>query len=95
MNESQSASPILTELHRLIAAQDALILLPTPMLDMSVSSIGTDPIAMVEMQDQITSVIVAASDADLVQAYQQASGKPNALNVDFLSHEIEQRNFET
>lgn len=97
MTESQSASPLLTELRRLSAAQDALILLPTPMLDMSVSSIGTDPMATmatVEMQGQITSAIAAASDAELVQAYQQTNRDPNALDVDLLLHEIERRNLD-
>ncbi|MEG3168440.1 hypothetical protein U1737_09590 [Sphingomonas sp. LB3N6] len=95
MSQPETASPLLAEVRRLLAAQDALALMPTPMLDMSVSNLGVDPMAAlgtVELQHDIATAIARASDTDLIQAYQETGGVPGDLEADSLLAEIERRN---
>jgi hypothetical protein len=94
MTEPQTASPLLAELRRLSSAQDALALMPTPMLDMSVGSLGVDPMAAmatVDLQHEIGSAIAQASDAELIAAYEQTNGEQDNLEADVLRSEIERR----
>jgi hypothetical protein len=97
MTEPQTASPLLAELRRLSSAQDALALMPTPMLDMSVGSLGVDPMASmatVDLQHEIDSAIAHASDAELIAAYQQADGEHDDLAADGLLAEIKRRHLD-
>lgn len=95
MPEPLSASPLLAELRRLLTAQDAIALMPTPMLDMSVGSMGVDPMsaaAIVEMQGQIGALVAEATDDDLIKGYQETDGEPNSLVAETLLAEIDRRN---
>jgi hypothetical protein len=95
MSEPLNASPLLAELHQLLAAQDAIALMPTPVLDMSVGSIGADPmsaVAIVDMQQQIGELVVEATDEDLIKAYRETDGERGSLDVEALLAEIERRN---
>jgi len=97
MSEPLNASPLLAELQRLLAAQDAIALMPTPMLDMSVGSMGADPMsatAIVDMQQQIGVLVAEATDEDLVKAYKETDGERGSLDVEALLTEIERRNLE-
>jgi hypothetical protein len=52
--------------------------MPTPMLDMSVGSLGVDPMASMataDLQHEIDSAIAHASGAELTKAYQQSGGE--------------------
>jgi hypothetical protein len=94
MTEPQIASPLLAELRRLSSAQDALALMPTPMLDMSVGSLGVDPMASmatVDLQHEIDSAIAHASDVELMTAYQQTDSEQDDLEADALRAEIKRR----
>lgn len=94
MTEMQTASPLLAELRRLSSAQDALALMPTPMLDMSVGNLGVDPMtamATVDLQDGIGTALAQASDAELLEAYQLSDGVPGNPEADALVAEIERR----
>ena len=74
MSEPLNPSPLLAELQRLLAAQDAIALMPTPMLDMSVGSMGADPmsaVAIVDMQQQIGVLVLEATDENLIKAYRE------------------------
>lgn len=60
MSEPRQASPLLAELQRLLNAQDAIALMPTPMIDMSIGSMSVDPMsssAIVEMQHEIGTLV--------------------------------------
>jgi hypothetical protein len=97
MTEPQTALPLLAELRRLSSAQDALALMPTPMLDMSVGNLGLDPmaaIATVDLQHEIDGAIAHASDAELITAYQQTDGEQDDLEAEALLAEIERRNLD-
>ncbi|RYE95173.1 MAG: hypothetical protein EOO77_43385 [Oxalobacteraceae bacterium] len=97
MSEPHRPSSLLAELQRLLNAQDAIALMPTPMLDMSVGSIGVDPMAssaIVEMQGEIGALVAEATDIDLVRAYQEADGSADRLDAGTLLAEIERRNLE-
>jgi hypothetical protein len=97
MTEPLNASPLLAELRRLFGAQDAVALMPTPMLDMSISTMSVDPmaaVAIVDMQQQISAVIGKATDAELIEAYRETDGEPAELDVEALLAEIERRNLE-
>jgi hypothetical protein len=97
MSEPLNASPLLAELHQLLAAQDAIALMPTPVLDMSVGSIGADPmsaVAIVDMQQQIGELVVEATDEDLIKAYRETDGERGSLDVEALLAEIERRNLD-
>jgi hypothetical protein len=94
MNESRTTSPLLAELRRLSSAQDALALMPTPMLDMSVGSLGVDPMASmatVDLQHAIDSAIAHASDDELMTAYQQTEDEQDDLEEGALLAEIKRR----
>jgi hypothetical protein len=94
MTEPQNASPLLAELRRLSSAQDALALMPTPMLDMSVGSLGVDPMAAmatVDLQHEIDSAIAHASDGDLTSAYQQSGDEVGHPVAEALLGEIKRR----
>jgi hypothetical protein len=87
----------LAELQQLLAAQDAIALMPTPVLDMSVGSIGADPmsaVAIVDMQQQIGELVVEATDEDLIKAYRETDGERGSLDVEALLAEIERRNLD-
>jgi hypothetical protein len=95
MSEPLNASPLLAELQQLLAAQDAIALMPTPVLDMSVGSIGADPmsaVAIVDLQQQIGELVVEATDEDLIKAYRETDGERGSLDVEALLAEIERRN---
>lgn len=95
MSEPRYASPLLGELQRLLNAQDAIALMPTPMLDMSVGSMGVDPMssyAIVEMQEEISALVAEATDADLIKAYQKTDGEPDRMAVETLLAEVQRRN---
>ena len=95
MSEPLNASPLLAELQRLLAAQDATVLMPTPMLDMSVGSMGADPmsaVAIVDMQQQIGALVIKATDEDLIKAYREIDGGRGGLDAEALLGEIERRN---
>jgi hypothetical protein len=95
MTEPQTALLLLAELRRLSSAQDALALMPTPMLDMSVGSLGVDPMASmatVDLQHEIDSAIAHASDADLTTANQQSGGEVGHPVAEALLAEIKRRN---
>jgi hypothetical protein len=97
MSEPLNASPLLAELQQLLAAQDAIALMPTPVLDMSVGSIGADPmsaVAIVDMQQQIGELVVEATDEDLIKAYRETDGERGSLDVEALLAEIERRNLD-
>jgi hypothetical protein len=97
MSEPRHALPLLAELQRLLNAQEAIALMPTPMLDMSVGSMSVDPMAssaIVGMQEEITALVAQATDSDLIAAYQETGGAPGALDADTLLAEIERRNLE-
>ncbi|MDQ0836970.1 hypothetical protein [Sphingomonas faeni] len=95
MSEPLSASPLLAELRRLFSAQDSIALMPTPMLDMSVGSMGVDPMsasAIVEMQNQIGALVAKATDQDLIKAYHETDEEPGSLDAEAVLAEIERRN---
>lgn len=95
MSEPRQASPLLAELQRLLNAQDAIALMPTPMIDMSIGSMSVDPMsssAIVEMQQEIGALVAEATDEDLIKAYQETDGEPARLAVETLLAEIERRN---
>jgi hypothetical protein len=95
MSEPRHASPLLAELQRLLNAQDAIALMPTPMLDMSVGSMGVDPMAssaIVEMQAEIGALVAQATDSDLIAAYHETGGEPGTLDAETLLVEVERRN---
>ena len=97
MSEPRNASPLLAELQRLLAAQDATVLMPTPMLDMSVGPMGADPmsaVAIVDMQQQIGALVAEATDEDLIKAYREINGEPGSLAAEALLAEIERRNLD-
>jgi hypothetical protein len=97
MSEPLNASPLLAELQQLLAAQDAIALMPTPVLDMSVGSIGADPmsaVAIVDLQQQIGELVVEATDEDLIKAYRETDGERGSLDVEALLAEIERRNLD-
>ena len=97
MSDPRHASPLLAELHRLLNAQDAIALMPTPMLDMSVGSMGVDPMsasAIVEMQGEIGTLVAQATDADLMVAYKETGGESGTLDTETLLAEIERRNLD-
>ena len=97
MSEPLNASPLLAELQRLLDAQDATVLMPTPMLDMSVGSMGADPmsaVAIVDMQQQIGVLVAGATDEDLINAYQETDCEPGGLDAEALLDEIERRNLD-
>ena len=97
MSEPLNASPLLAELQRLLAAQDATVLMPTPMLDMSVGSMGADPmsaVAIVDMQQQIGVLVAGATDEDLIKAYQETDCEPGGLDAEALLDEIERLNLD-
>ena len=97
MSDPLNASPLLAELQRLLAAQDATVLMPTPMLDMSVGSMGADPmsaVAIVDMQQQIVELVVRATDEDLIKAYRETDGEREGLDAEALLAEIERRNLD-
>jgi hypothetical protein len=97
MSEPLNASPLLAELQQLLGAQDAIALMPTPVLDMSVGSIGADPmsaVAIVDMQQQIGELVVEATDEDLIKAYRETDGERGSLDVEALLAEIERRNLD-
>ena len=97
MSEPCHPSPLLAELQRLLNAQDAIALMPTPMLDMSVGSMGVDPMAssaIVEMQGEFGTLVAQVTDADLIAAYQETGGEPGALAAETLLAEIERRNLD-
>jgi len=97
MSEPLNASSLLVELQRLLAAQDATALMPTPMLDMSVGSMGADPmsaVAIVDMQRQIGVLVAEATDEDLIKAYRETDGEPGSLDAEALLAEIERRNLD-
>ena len=97
MSEPLNASPLVAELQRLLAAQDATVLMPTPMLDMSVGSMGADPmpaVAIVDMQQQIGLLVAEATDEDLLKAYREANGEPGSLAAEALLAEIKRRNLD-
>jgi hypothetical protein len=84
----------LAELRRLSSAQDALALMPTPMLDMSVGSLGVNPMAAmvtVDLQHAIDSAIAHASDGEMMTAYQQTEDEQDDLEADALLAEIKRR----
>lgn len=92
MSQPDTKSPLLAEIRRLSAAQDALALMPTPMLDNAFGSTGFDPMsssAIVEMQGEIHALVTGATDADLIAAYQETGGEPEALVA-----EIKRRNLD-
>jgi len=97
MSEPLNASFLLAELQRLLAAQDATVLMPTPMLDMSVGAMGADPmsaVAIVDMQQQIGVLVAEATDEDLIKAYRETNGEPGSLAAEALLAEIERRNLD-
>jgi hypothetical protein len=97
MTEPLNASPLLAELRRLFSAQDAVALMPTPMLDMSIGTMSVDPmaaVAIVDMQQEIGALIGEATDADLIEAYRETGGEPTELDVEALVAEIERRNLD-
>jgi hypothetical protein len=97
MYEPLSASPLLAELQRLLAAQDAIAFMPTPELDMSVGSMGVDPmsaVAIVDVQQQIGALVVKATDEDLIKAYRETDGERGGLDAEALLAEIERRNLD-
>jgi len=97
MSEPLNASPLLAELQRLLAAQDAIALMPTPVLDMSVGSMVADPmsaVAIVNMQQQIGELVVGATDEDLIKAYRESDGERGGLDAEALLAEIERRNLD-
>ncbi len=97
MSEPLNASPLMAELQRLLAAQDAIALMPTPMLDMSVGSMGADPmsaVAIVDMQQQIGALVAGATDEGLIKAYQETDGELGSLDAEALLAEIERRNLD-
>ena len=97
MSEPLNASSLLVELQRLLAAQDATALMPTPMLDMSVGSMGADPmsaVAIVDMQRQIGVLVAEATDEDLIKAYRETDGEPGSLDAEALLAEIKRRNLD-
>jgi hypothetical protein len=97
MSEPLNASPLLAELQQLLAAQDAIALMPTPVLDMSVGSIGADPmsaVAIVDLQQQIGELVVEATDEDLIKAYRETDGERGSLDVEALLAEIKRRNLD-
>jgi hypothetical protein len=64
------------------------------MLDMSVGSLGADPMAAmatVDLQHAIDSMIAHASDAELMTAYQQTEDEQDDLEADALLAEIKRR----
>jgi len=94
MSEPLNASPLLAELQQLLAAQDAIALMPTPELDMSVGSMGADPmsvVAIVDVQQQISALVVKATDEDLIKAYHETDGERGSLDAEALLAEIERR----
>jgi len=97
MSEPLNASPLLAELQRLMAAQDAVALMPTPVFDMSVGSMGADPmsaVAIVDIQQQIGVLVVEATDDDLIKAYRETDGERDSLEAEALLAEIERRNLD-
>jgi hypothetical protein len=94
MSKPLNASPLLAELQKLLAAQDAIALMPTPELDMSVGSMGADPmsvVAIVDVQQQIAALVVKATDEDLIKAYRETDGERGSLDAEALLAEIERR----
>jgi len=97
MSEPLNASPLLAELQRLLAAQNAIALMPTPVLDMSVGSMGADPmsaVAIVDMQQQIGELVVGATDEELIKAHRETDGERGGLDAEALIAEIERRNLD-
>ena len=97
MSEPVNASPLLAELQRLLAAQDAIALMPTPMLDMSLGSMGADPMsatAIVNMQQQIGVLVAEATDEDLIKAYRETDRERGGLDAEALLAEIERRDLD-
>lgn len=91
MTEPLTASPLLAELRRLLGAQNAVALMPTPMLDKSVGTMSVDPmpaVAIVDIQQDISALIREATDADLVEAYRETNGEPAELDVEALLGEV-------
>jgi hypothetical protein len=71
--------------------------MPTPMLDMSVGSLGVDPMAAmatVDLQHEIGDAIAQASDAELLAAYQQTDSEHDDLEADALLAEIGRRHLD-
>jgi hypothetical protein len=69
--------------------------MPTPMLDMSVGSLGVDPMASmatVDLQHEIDSAIAHASGAELTKAYQQSGGEVGHPVAEALLGEIKRCN---
>ncbi len=94
MSEPLNASPLLAELQQLLAAQDAIALMPTPELDMSVGSMGADPmsvVAIVDVQQQIGALVVKATDEDLIKAYRETDGERGSMDAEALLAEIKRR----
>lgn len=97
MSAPLNASPLLAELQRLLAAQDAIAFMPTPPLDMSVGSMDADPmsaIAIVDIQQQIGVLVVEATDEDLIKAYRKTDGERGSLDAEALLAEIARRNLD-
>ena len=97
MIEPLNASPLLAELRRLVRAQDAISLIPAPMLEMAVGTMGVDPMsaaAIVDMQQEIGALLAEATDADLFKAYQEIAGERVGLDAEAVLAEIERRNLQ-
>jgi hypothetical protein len=89
-----TVSPLLVELRRLIFAQEAATVLPTPMIDALVWNLGDDSVpvtSMVDLHQEIIATIAEASDSALFAAYQQASGVGDELEAETLLAEIRVR----
>jgi hypothetical protein len=89
MSEPLHASPLLSELQRLLAAQHAIAFMPTLPLDMSI-----EPIAIVDFQQQIGELAVEATDEDLIKAYREIDGERGGLDAEVLLAEIARRNID-
>jgi hypothetical protein len=97
MSEPLHASPLLSELQRLLAAQHAIAFMPTLPLDMSIEPMDADPmsaIAIVDFQQQIGELAVEATDEDLIKAYREIDGERGGLDAEVLLAEIARRNID-
>ncbi|KQM53916.1 hypothetical protein NHF48_022845 [Sphingomonas sp. H160509] len=95
MTDSLNASPLLSKLRRVLSAQEAVALMPAPMLDTSVGTMSDDPMpaaAIVGMQREISVLLAEATDTDLVKAHQETDGEAGELDAKALLAEIERRN---
>jgi hypothetical protein len=97
MSDPLHASPLLSELQRLLAAQHAIAFMPTPPLDMSSEPMDANPmsaIAIVDVQQQIGALVVKATDEDLIKAYRETDGERGGLDAEALLAEIARRNLD-